>query len=122
MADIHTKRVYEPAASQDGFRVLVDRLWPRGMTKEKVKADLWMKDVAPSTTLREWYHQDRTMWEEFKNRYFRELDANQASVELLLEKAELGRLTLLYGARDAEYNQAVVLREYLLSRFARKAA
>jgi len=114
--DIRTKRVYEPATSHDGFRVLVDRVWPRGLTKEQVRADLWMKDVAPSTALRQWFGHDRSKWEAFKRRYFSELDAQPQAVARLLEEAAKGRLTLLFSARDAEYNQAVALREYLLSR------
>lgn len=114
--DIRTKRVYEPATSHDGFRVLVDRVWPRGLTKEQVQADLWMKDVAPSTALRQWFGHDRSKWEAFKRRYFSELDAQPQAVARLLEEAAKGRLTLLFSARDAEYNQAVALREYLLSR------
>jgi len=114
--DIRTKRVYEPATSHDGFRVLVDRVWPRGLTKEQVQADLWMKDVAPSTALRQWFGHDRSKWEAFKRQYFSELDAQPQAVARLLEEAAKGRLTLLFSARDAEYNQAVALREYLLSR------
>ncbi len=75
MTDIQTKRVYEPASPQDGFRVLVDRVWPRGRTKEQVRADLWLKEIAPSTELRKWFGHDRSKWEEFKSRYFSELDA-----------------------------------------------
>ena len=116
MIDIRAKRVYEPEDPQDGFRVLVDRLWPRGMTKEQVKANLWLKDVAPSTVLRKWLHHDRSKWEEFKRRYFSELDAKPEVVDRLLDEAAKRRVTLLYSARDAEHNQAIVLREYLLAR------
>lgn len=112
--DIQTKRVYEPAHPEDGFRVLVDRVWPRGKTKEQVKADLWLKDVAPSTALRKWFNHDRSKWEAFKSRYYAELDANPQAVTRLLEKAAHGRLTLLFSAHDVEYNQAVALKEYLL--------
>ena len=116
--DIRTKRVYEPATSHDGFRVLVDRVWPRGLTREQVQADLWMKDVAPSTALRRWFGHDRSKWEAFKRQYFSELDTQPQAVARLLEEAAKGRLTLLFSARDAAYNQAVALREYLLSRAA----
>jgi len=116
MIDIRTKRVYEPADPQDGFRVLVDRVWPRGMKKEAVQADLWLKEAAPSTALRKWFNHDQTKWETFKRRYFGELDAKPEIVASLLEKAAKGRLTLLFSARDIESNQAVALREYLLSR------
>ncbi len=122
MTDIRTKRVYEPATSQDGFRVLVDRVWPRGMTKEQVQADLWLKDAAPSTALRKWFGHDPSKWEVFKRRYCSELDTKSEVVTRLLEEAERGRLTLLYSARDAEYNQAVALREYLIKRSKRGAS
>ncbi|MCF6157720.1 MAG: DUF488 domain-containing protein [wastewater metagenome] len=114
MLDIHAKRVYEPANPHDGFRVLVDRVWPRGMTKERVQADLWLKDVAPSTALRKWFGHDKSKWEVFKSRYFLELDAKPQIMKKLLDEAAKGRLTLLFSARDVEYNQAVALREYLL--------
>jgi len=116
ITDIGTKRVYEPANPRDGCRVLVDRVWPRGMTKEQVQADLWLKDVAPSTALRKWFGHDQSKWEEFKSRYFSELDAQPDAVARLLDETEKCRLTLLYSARDADHNQAVALREYLLSR------
>jgi len=116
MMDIRTKRVYAPPSPQDGFRVLVDRVWPRGMTKEQVQADLWLKEVAPSTALRKWFGHDPLKWEEFKRRYYSELNANPGGVAPLLEAAERGRLTLLYSSRDTEHNQAVALREYLLKR------
>lgn len=115
MTEIRTKRVYEPASPDDGFRVLVDRVWPRGMTKEQVRADLWLKAVAPSTALRKWFGHDRSKWEAFESRYFLELDAKPEAVASLVDEAVKGRLTLLFSARDAEYNQAVALREYLLS-------
>ena len=105
------KRIYEPAAPEDGYRVLVDRLWPRGISKEKI--DLWMKDVAPSDGLRKWFSHDPAKWEEFKSRYALELGGKGALVSELVEKAEKGRLTLLFGARDTERNQAIVLKEYL---------
>jgi uncharacterized protein YeaO (DUF488 family) len=116
MIDIRTKRVYEPADPQDGFRVLVDRVWPRGLTKERVQAGLWLKDAAPSTALRQWFGHDRSKWETFKSRYSLELDAKPEVVARLLEQAARGRLTLLFSARDVEYNQAVALKAYLLAR------
>jgi uncharacterized protein YeaO (DUF488 family) len=121
MTDILTKRVYEPANPDDGFRVLVDRVWPRGMTKEQVQADLWLKEAAPSTALRKWFGHDRSKWETFKRRYSSELDAKPEAVAKLLDQAAKGRLTLLFSTRDAEYNQAVALREYLLSRSKKRA-
>lgn len=114
MAGIQTKRVYEPAASRDGVRVLVDRVWPRGMTKEQAHTSLWLKDIAPSTVLRKWFAHDHAKWETFKRRYFAELDKQPELVESLLEKMTKRRLTLLFSARDTEYNQAIALKEYLL--------
>lgn len=111
--EIRTKRVYEQANPHDGFRVLVDRVWPRGMTKQQVRTDLWLKDVAPSTTLRKWFGHDRSKWETFKSRYFLELDALPDVMDGLIDKAAKGRLTLLFSARDVECNQAVALKEYL---------
>ncbi len=114
--DIRAKRVYEPADPGDGFRVLVDRVWPRGMTKERVKAELWLKEAAPSTGLRKSFCHDRSKWEDFKKRYFEELDAKPEVVVRLLEEAARGPVTLLFAAQDSEYNQAVALREYLATK------
>lgn len=114
--DIQAKRVYESAAKEDGTRVLVDRLWPRGMTKEKLKADLWLKDAAPETQLRKWFNHDPARWDEFKKRYFAQLDENPEIVRQLREVAGRGRLSLLYSAHDTQRNQAEVLKEYLLSK------
>ena len=115
--DIQTKRVYAQASQQDGFRVLVDRVWPRGMTKEKVQADLWLKVGAPSKDLCKWFENDRTRWDDFKLRYYAELDDQPEVVAGLLDQAGQARLTLLFAARDEEYNQAVALKEYLLAHF-----
>lgn len=112
--DIQVKRVYDAAAADDGWRVLVDRVWPRGLSKAQVRADAWLKDVAPSTALRQWFAHDRAKWDEFVQRYTAELNANAEALEPLRVAARRGRLTLLYGARDSEYNQAVALRAYLL--------
>ena len=114
MKDIRIKRVYDPAEPGDGFRVLVDRVWPRGMTKEKVQAALWLKDVAPTTVLRKWFGHDRAKWEAFRRRYLAELADSPEGVARLLEEAKKGRVTLLFAARDIECNHAVVLRDYLL--------
>ena len=111
--NIAIKRVYEAPAEDDGLRVLVDRLWPRGLSKEKVKADLWLKDVAPSHELRRWFHHESALWEEFRKRYAAELDGQQQAVQELLKLAEKGKVTLLFSARNEEQNQAVVLRDYL---------
>lgn len=109
------KRVYEPAGPEDGYRILVDRLWPRGLSKEQVQG-VWLKDAAPSAALRNWYGHDPAKWPEFKTRYFSELDANPAVVARLKDEAAKGPLTLLYASRNTEINQAVALREYLLTR------
>ena len=112
---IHTKRVYEPIAKGDGIRVLVDRVWPRGMSRERLKLDLWLKGAAPSTALRKWFAHDPDKWQEFKNRYFSELETNQQEIRQLLELAAKEPLTLLYAAKDTNHNQAVALKEYLSS-------
>ncbi|KPL82294.1 uroporphyrin-III methyltransferase [Thermanaerothrix daxensis] len=114
--EIRVKRVYAPATAEDGVRILVDRVWPRGMTREALHADLWLKEVAPSTALRQWFGHAPARWEAFKNRYFAELDANPQPVEHLLALAREQRVTLLFAARDEAHNQAVALREYLLRR------
>ncbi len=110
---ISIKRVYEPPAKGDGFRVLVDRLWPRGVSKEKAGIGLWMKEIGPSDALRKWFGHDPARWDEFRTRYGKELDGKGDLVAALTAKAGKGRLTLVYGAKDTEHNQAVVLKEYL---------
>lgn len=107
---IATKRVYEGASQDDGFRVLVDRLWPRGLTKQKARVDLWMKDIAPSDELRKWFHHEAGAWREFEKRYRVELKAKQELFGEIrgLEK-EHGKVTLLFGSKDEKQNQAVVL-------------
>lgn len=111
---VRIKRVYEPAAKEDGYRVLVDRLWPRGMKKEAAKIDLWLKDIAPSDQLRKSFHHEAMKWPDFQKRYQAELKAKKEWLAQLqkLEK-EHGTLTLLFGARDPEHNQAAVLAEAL---------
>lgn len=109
------KRAYEVPESGDGFRVLVDRLWPRGVSKNSARIDLWLKEVAPSATLRKWFGHDPSKWAEFCDRYFRELDKNPKAVEQLREHARHGMVTLVYGAKDQEHNDAVALKEYLES-------
>jgi uncharacterized protein YeaO (DUF488 family) len=111
---IKIKRVYESPAEEDGFRVLIDRLWPRGLAKEKAKLDLWIKEVAPSDELRKWFSHDPEKWEEFKKKYLQELSAKQALLTKIrqLEK-EQGTVTLLYSAKDTEHNNAVALKEIL---------
>lgn len=116
---IHTKRVYDPAAAGDGVRILVDRLWPRGLKKEAVGAE-WAKDLAPSTQLRQWFNHSAPLWPDFEKRYKAELQKN-AAVESFLEKHRHDHLiTLLYGAKDTEHNHALVLKDYLEERMASK--
>lgn len=110
---IQVKRVYEPSQSSDGKRVLIDRLWPRGLTKEKAKVDLWLKDIAPSTELRKWFGHDPAKWNEFKKRYHAELKENSEAVSKMMDTLKNGKVTLVYGAKDEEHNDAVVLKEYL---------
>jgi uncharacterized protein YeaO (DUF488 family) len=107
------KRVYEPQSDTDGFRVLVDRLWPRGLSMAKVAVDLWLRDVAPSTALRTWFNHDPARWIEFRRRYAAELDRIPAVVDQLLAQARQGRVTLLYSAQHETCNNAVALNEYL---------
>jgi uncharacterized protein YeaO (DUF488 family) len=110
---IRIKRTYDAPERSDGRRILVERLWPRGMKKEAVAADAWMKEVAPSTQLRKWFDHRVERWEEFWQRYRAELDANPAAWQPIAEAAKAGSLTLLYSAHDKEHNGAVVLRDYL---------
>ncbi|MEM2238300.1 MAG: DUF488 family protein [Candidatus Caldarchaeum sp.] len=117
---IKVKRVYESFSSDDGFRVLVDKLWPRGISKDEVLIDLWLKEVAPSDSLRRWFGHRPERWRLFKDRYFRELDGKKQLIETILEKEKThGTVTLLFAARDVEHNNAVALREYLL-RYSRR--
>lgn len=110
---IRTKRVYESPAPEDGTRLLVERLWPRGFRKDALPLDGWPKDVSPSDELRRWFQHDPAKWEEFKRRYFAELDSKPATWEPILESAKHGTVTLLYSARDTVHNNAVALAEYL---------
>ena len=114
---LNLKRVYLPEDKNDGYRVLVDRLWPRGLSKEKAAVDLWFKDIAPSNELRKWFNHDHEKWIEFKQRYHEELKAEPTLVNSFLEEIKKHRtVTLLYGAKDAQFNQAVALAEYLKTR------
>ncbi|MBU6296629.1 MAG: DUF488 domain-containing protein [Alphaproteobacteria bacterium] len=113
VSDIRLKRIYEPAEIDDGTRVLVDRLWPRGLLKSKAAIDVWLKDVAPSNDLRLWFGHDPKRWNEFRRRYKLELTSTPEELKTLRHLAHQGRLTLLYGARDGGHNQAVVLKEVL---------
>lgn len=110
---IRLKRAYEEAGRQDGVRILVDRLWPRGVSKSDAAIDTWMKEIAPSTELRKWFGHDPSRWEEFVRRYREELDARRDVVEEMQEYVAKGRVTLVYGARDETHNHARVLKRYL---------
>ena len=111
--DVRLKRVYETATPDDGLRVLVDRLWPRGMRKTDMKMDLWLKDVAPSPDLRRWFGHDPAHWDEFRLRYRHELSNGNAEIARLADLVRNGRVTLLYAAHDALHNHALVLRDFL---------
>lgn len=110
--EIAMKRAYDPASRDDGFRVLVDRLWPRGLSKKKLRIDLWAREIAPSTKLRQWFGHDPRRWREFCKRYREELrdPTPRAQIRVILDRAGGGKITLVYGAKDTEHNQAVVLR------------
>lgn len=112
---IHIKRVYDKPSEADGLRVLVDRVWPRGMKKESAKIDRWLKEIAPSTELRKWFGHDPEKWREFKKRYFVELREQKQTLRALLDEARQhgGALTLVYSAKDETHNNAAALREYL---------
>ena len=112
---IRTKRVYDIPEESDGFRILVDRLWPRGLTKERAKVDLWLKEIAPSDALRKGFCHDVQKWPEFKKQYFEELENRQQLVNLIADKARNGTVTLVYGAKEERFNNAVALKEYLES-------
>jgi uncharacterized protein YeaO (DUF488 family) len=109
---IKVKRVYDEPSSDDGVRVLVDRLWPRGLSKESARIDIWLRDVAPSDELRKWFNHDASKWEEFKRRYFKELENNKAVNELINLLRDRRTITLLYSAKSP-YNNATALKEYL---------
>jgi uncharacterized protein YeaO (DUF488 family) len=111
---IKIKRVYDKASKEDGFRILVDRLWPRGMSKDKAKVDLWLKELAPSDDLRKWFSHDPQKWQEFKKRYEKELKDKQELLRIIKQaEKENGTVTVLYSAKDEEHNQAVALAAFL---------
>jgi uncharacterized protein YeaO (DUF488 family) len=114
---IKIERIYSNLGANDSsFRILVDRLWPRGLSKDKVKVDLWQKDIAPSNSLRKWFSHDTKKWDEFKARYFKELEKNSESVNTILDKIQKGSVTLLYGTKEEKFNNAIALKEYLEER------
>jgi uncharacterized protein YeaO (DUF488 family) len=108
------KRIYDKSDKTDGYRILVDRLWPRGLTKEKAKVDLWLKDIAPSNELRKWYAHDPSKWREFKRQYFKELKNNQEAIDLI--QKQKGIVTLLFGSKEEKFNNAIALKEYLVTK------
>jgi uncharacterized protein YeaO (DUF488 family) len=113
---LQVKRVYDTISDEDGFRILVDRLWPRGMNKEKASVALWLKDIAPSDGLRKWFGHDHGKWNEFKEKYHMELGEKESLVSLILEKMSSGNVTLLFGAKDEKFNNAIALKEYIAER------
>ena len=110
---IEIKRVYDSPSPDDGFRILIDRLWPRGLSKETANVDLWIKDLSPSTTLRTWFKHDPARWQEFQKRYAKELDQHSEAINALLAYVQQGPVTLLYGAQNRDYNNAIVLKAYV---------
>lgn len=119
---IQLKRAYEGASESDGARFLVERLWPRGVKKQDLKLDAWLKDVAPSSDLRRWFAHDPGKWREFKRRYVRELEQRPDAWTPLLAHARRGRVTLVYSAHDTEHNNAIVLKDFLERKLTLKAA
>jgi uncharacterized protein YeaO (DUF488 family) len=114
---IRVERIYDnPKGNNDGFRILVDRLWPRGLSKDKVRFDLWQKEIAPSNSLRKWFGHDQKKWNEFKRKYFKELDGKKELVNVILSKVKESStttITLLYGTKEKRFNNAAALKEYL---------
>ena len=114
---IKIKRVYESAAAGDGFRMLVDRLWPRGLTKEKARVDLWVKDIAPSNELRKWYGHDPEKWDEFKKKYLKEIKDQKELIEWIGKKAKEGTVTFLFSSKEEKLNNAAALKEFFAGQF-----
>jgi|SRR6185312_1058373 len=110
---IRLKRAYEQPSRNDGFRILVERLWPRGVTKEKAALHLWLKDVAPTPELRKWFGHDPAKWNQFERRYWKELQRNKEAVDLLRQKIKHGTVTLIYAAHDEQHNGALALKQFL---------
>ena len=110
---IKVERIYNNPRGNDTFRILVDRLWPRGLSKDEVRIDLWQKDIAPSNSLRKWFSHDERKWNEFKARYFKELERNSASVNKIIDKVKEESIPLLYGAKEEKFNNAMALKKYL---------
>ncbi len=121
MVQVQLKRIYEPPQKSDGYRVLVDRVWPRGLSKDAAQIDLWMKDIAPSTALRKWFNHDPARWVGFQEKYRAELCELGDKLDELRARAKKEPVTLLYGAKDTEHNQAIVLRDVLAEKRSRSA-
>jgi uncharacterized protein YeaO (DUF488 family) len=122
MSSINIKRAYEKSSKDDGFRVLIDRLWPRGISKKEAKIDYWAKEIAPSTELREWFSHDPEKWSEFKKRYFKELGKHPEEISFLIKKAGENKVTLVFGSKEKKFNNAAALVEYLENISERKGA
>jgi uncharacterized protein YeaO (DUF488 family) len=116
IALIKIKRIYEKPSKDDGKRILIDRLWPRGLKKEDASIDQWIKEIAPSNELRKWFNHDPNRWDEFKNRFFAELRGEREFIEGIIDMARKGRVTLLFGSKEERFNNAVALKEYLKKR------
>ncbi len=117
---VKIKRVYDKPEDADGFRILADRLWPRGLSKKDAKVDLWLKEIAPENSLRKWFSHDPEKWDEFKQRYFKELGVladNDNPLGVIIDHARKGAVTLLYAAKDEDHNNAVALLEYLKAKY-----
>ncbi len=110
---IKLKRVYEKPDDSDGIRVLVERLWPRGLSKEKAKVDVWLKDAAPSTELRKWFSHDETKWKEFKKRYYLELDQNPVALKPILDLPSTANITFVFASKEEQFNNATALKDYI---------
>ena len=114
---IKIKRIYEAPAAGDGFRVLVDRLWPRGLSKEKAKVDLWLREISPSNELRQWYGHDPEKWAEFKRKYREEIEGKKPELDLLRQKARGGTITFLFSSKEEKLNNAAALKEFFETKF-----
>jgi uncharacterized protein YeaO (DUF488 family) len=119
---ITLKRAYEPVSRSDGARLLVERLWPRGVSKAKLRLDAWLKEAGPSTELRKWFGHDPEKWDEFRRRYFRELDSRPEAWQRIVSAARRGRVTLVYSSHDTHHNNAVALQEYVKAKARRPEA
>jgi uncharacterized protein YeaO (DUF488 family) len=117
---VKLKRAYDPVSSSDGIRLLVERLWPRGLSKDKLKLDGWIRDVGPTTELRKWFGHDPAKWSQFRSRYFRELDSRPESWQQIASLSRGRTVTLVYSSHDEEHNNAVALREYLQAKARRR--